>query len=341
MQIQNTFDPTMSSHSSQSFFSQYPGTFCLIDETRLQDSTAPSSSSSSSFSSSDATGGGGKSLSTKSNSFLAGRQSSGFISLSNEFTKRNALITTWGKQEIPHLITFLKYYYHQQIYQYTHHQSMLSSTRTRHHGLNLLNAWYEHTSTNYPTSSNRSNEVLGRGVLAYEIRIQVGIVVRSNQELGIKDDCWRFLYVQELQSYGRPAKKGNAAAANQPNMDEEDEEVCFGQYLSQFFPQLKPVFRMNGGVDFSNILIKYYAHHLPESAATTGLDVTSSGGNNMSVTSPPARPDSTNGGNGGQGGAGGYCYQTLGTLDELTTDIFARFDHNYSLCFHDIVLESI
>jgi hypothetical protein len=332
MQIQNTFDPTMTSHSSQSFFTQYPGTFCLIDESRLNDSSLSALSSSSSA------------FSGKSNSFLAGRQSSGFISLSNEFTKRNALVTTWGKQEIAHLITFLKYYYHQQIYQYTH-QSMLSVNSSgtgggSGQGLSLLDAWHEHahssaSSTVSPHPVNGNNSTHGRGMLAYEIRIQIGIVLRSNTVLGIRDDCWRFLYVQELQSYGRPAaKKGNAA--NQQNTDEEEEEVCFGQYLSQFFPQLKPIFRMNGGVDFSNILIKYYPHHLPESASTTGLDATSSGGNNMSATSPPARPDSTS-----AGGAGGYCYQTLGTLDELTTDIFARFDHNYSLCFHDIVLESI
>lgn len=197
--------------------------------------------------------------------------------------------------------------------------------------MSLLDVWYEQTNgtttttttTTSDTTNNTTNK--GFGMLAYEIRIQVGIVLRQNIQLGMKEDCWRCLYVQELQSYGNRHSSNN----NNNNSD----VYSFGQFLMQFFPQLKPIFRHNTTTntsppDFGNVIIKYYPHPLT-------LDNNNNNNNtNSSITSPPPRPDHHNSSN-------VSCYQTLGTLDEPTSDIFARFEHHYTLCFHDLVLEVI
>jgi hypothetical protein len=275
----------------ESFLSANSTSFFLIDENsffqsdqRIKKEHRLVSSSSSSSSSSGV--GGGR----------------GMVSLSNELQSRNrSLITSWTKKDLPHLSDFL---------------SSVVSSSSSSGAVSLLDYWKNTNNTNQSSSSsatamevvsNNNQDSMsqslqsfseqrdkGKGVIVYEITIQIGIVVRKNAELGIEEDCWRLIYLNDLQTFVKQYES-------------------FYAFLMAFFPQLIPAFlpflnkkktskaakeeeEQDSISNNKMVLVRYSSHPFPEPP----------------VQEPPAKLEKLS------------SYQTIGLLSESTEMIFSR-----------------
>jgi hypothetical protein len=160
-------------------------------------------------------------------------QSAGFVSLHAELQQRGALVTSWPKSDHSHMLDFLE------------------SWLAQNPSLSMVDYWHgshvDSPGVSPNGSSSSGNNVMScRGTIAYEVVLQVGIVVRKNEALGISEDCWRLIYPQDLEA--------------------ETLTVTLGAFLASFFPQLRSVFAKlssgAGGSDLSNVVVKYFPHKI-------------------------------------------------------------------------------
>mmetsp|Transcript_28268 Transcript_28268/g.27102 ORF Transcript_28268/g.27102 Transcript_28268/m.27102 type:complete len:327 (-) Transcript_28268:759-1739(-) len=141
-----------------------------------------------------------------------------------------------------------------------------------------------------------------KGYLVYEQSLQVGIVVRANASIGLREDLWCVLYPSELHS----------------TLSSES----FGTLLSRLFPQLEALYRRNDNIhpnanNSVNSLfyqgttaVKYYPHQ-----------------KGHSFNHPPMPPDNT------------QSYRTVGTASLSASVILARIAEGPT--FHDFILSPI
>jgi hypothetical protein len=243
-------------------------------------------------------------------------QSMGLISLSHELQQRNALVTSWPKNDHPHLRDFIEYWWNNSSASNStspNHVNGAASTSIAANVETMLQYWQRHSTSGgvlsegeggLSNSSAASMDVVqdeinaaasaacgGQGILAYEVVVQVGIVLRTNDALGIEEDCWRLVYPQEFLSYGS-----------------DESTATFAQFLIKMFPQVRSVLLKID--DLSTVIVKYFPHALESS-----------------VVSQPPKDDTVT------------AYQTIGTLSEQLEHVLSRFETSY-LCFHDIVLHA-
>lgn len=205
-------------YNIESLVQGFSGTFCLMDETRL-------------------------SMEDKLNHRVT-TQNVGFNPLPNELQQRGALLSSWPKVDHGHLLDFLECWLAQEQQNDPHSQP-----------LSLLNFWHMNSvqglsqlQQQIANSGNTSNgpspktavASAGQGMIAYEVIMQVGFVLRKNEALGIGEDCWRLIYPRDLQS--------------------DSSSIPFGQFLSTFFPQMRSV--INGIHDLTTVVVKYFPHAL-------------------------------------------------------------------------------
>jgi hypothetical protein len=153
---------------------------------------------------------------------------SGMITLADELSSHNkSLITSWNKRDHIHLQSFLE-----------------KSFERNNSNLTLLDEWNQQNP--FPSSSSTAftyASSMGRGLLAYEMTIQVGIVIRKNSEIGLEEDCWRLIYLNDLLSFATKYS-------------------TFDSFLIAFFPQLIPVLAPLLSPSASKmVLMKYFSHH--------------------------------------------------------------------------------
>lgn len=99
--------------------------------------------------------------------------------------------------------------------------------------------------SNSNNNSNTHTVACGQGIIAYEVVMQVGIVLRQAPSLHVSEDCWRLLYPLDLHS-------------------NETLSMSFGHFLASFFPQLRSM--LNHLSDLSSVVVKYYPHQLEGSS---------------------------------------------------------------------------
>jgi hypothetical protein len=137
---------------------------------------------------------------------------------------------------------------------------------------------------------------MGLGVIGYEMVIQIGLVVRKNPDIGLNEDCWRLIYLSDLQNLSK-------------------QFTNFAHFLMGFFPQLFPILTpfLSTNTDMTTItnstssnpnnnntsnkslmLIKYFAHQF-----------------DLPIYEPPSMEKLSS-------------YQTIGLLNETTEMIFSR-----------------
>eukprot|EP01034_Spumella_vulgaris_P022610 gene22610-28746_t len=146
--------------------------------------------------------------------------STGFVSLHAELQQRGALVTSWPKTDHNHMLDFLE--------GWLSHETEVP----------LTDFWLHHSAGG--SSDLRNAATMGKGLIVYESVMQVGIVLRRNEALGIMEDCWRLIYPRDLEA--------------------ETLTVTLGAFLASFFPQLRSVFARlgGGGGDLGNVVVKYY-----------------------------------------------------------------------------------
>ncbi len=150
----------------------------------------------------------------------------GFVSLQGELQHRGALLTSWPKFDHSHMLDFLECWLNQD------------------HDLTLLDFWkMSSVGSNGGIEHSTSSSIpQGLGIIAYEVVMQVGVVLRKNDTLGIKEDCWRLIYPLDLQC--------------------ETMSTSFGSFLISFFPQLRNILNRLSMEDLRNIIVKYYPHKI-------------------------------------------------------------------------------
>jgi hypothetical protein len=155
-------------------------------------------------------------------------QSSGIVSLHVELQQRGALVTSWPKSEHPLLMNFLE------------------SLMAQELQVSLADFWL-YQAIGGRTSDPRWAATRGGGVIAYEVLMQVGIVLRKNEALGIVEDCWRLIYPK--------------------NLERDSASGTFGAFLCKTFPQLRSVFARlsstgGGGEGLCNVVVTYCSHEI-------------------------------------------------------------------------------
>lgn len=160
----------------------------------------------------------------------ASAQTGGMISLLEEFqgngssaTRRKSLVTSWSRKDHRHLQHFLECW-------------LSTSSSSPSPSPSLLDLWSSQNPFNPAPSSSGQR---GRGVIAYEVTVQVGLVLRKNEELGLTEDCWRLVYLADLWQLASRFE-------------------TFGGFLTAFFPQLIPL--LVGQQKHQQLLLKYCAH---------------------------------------------------------------------------------
>lgn len=144
--------------------------------------------------------------------------SSGIVALPAELQQCGALITSWPKTDHRHMLDFLE------------------SWMAQEGDASMLTHWQSQEKS----IDNSSSRGVALGYLAYEIVVQVGVVLRANEALGISEDCWRLVYPNDLQD-----------AANSSTLS---------SLLRIFFPQLRGVEGL--GIGDEDVVVKYFAHRL-------------------------------------------------------------------------------
>ncbi len=207
-----------------------------------------------------------------------GRNNSGsmMMSLINELHERNALITSWGKNDIIHLLDLI--------------DSWLRGGKN----ISLLDFWSLRHEKNEVAVDNlkvkENDKERGKGVICYEIMMQIGFVIRKNEEIGLHEDCWRMMYFTDLLATTSSTTTNNTS---------------FLDLLITFFPQLSCI--VSGGKK-RKVVLKYYAHPLFSSSSSED-DVASP---ESDLLSPPTVLEKKE------------CYQTIGLITEPSENIFAR-----------------
>lgn len=197
-------------------------------------------------------------------------QSTGMISLNHEFQQRKALVTSWLPIEHAHLHDFLKMWHEDKVERGKKEANRHNNDKNSTNNMSLLEYWRQHSVSNTSNYSNTAAATetqstamdvdpssltdnhfatatqFGRGIIAYEVVLQVGIVFRRNEQLGILEDCWRLIYPQELQQRLQQHQKST-----------------FAHFISLLFPQLRNVMSKQLSEDqVTNTIIKYYPHRL-------------------------------------------------------------------------------
>lgn len=148
-------------------------------------------------------------------------QNIGFTNLCAELQNRSALITSWPKTDYSHLQDFLQGWQIQDKYE------------------SLTDYWYQ-SAVGSEALQNIQSTSVGSGIIAYETVIQVGIIIRMNEELGITEDCWRLIYPKDLHC--------------------ESLDTPFSSFLTSFFPQLRSSFSKIE--DMKSVIVKYFPHEI-------------------------------------------------------------------------------
>ncbi len=201
------------------------------------------------------------------------------MSLINELHERNALITSWGKNDIIHLLDLI--------------DSWLRGGKN----ISLLEFWLLRHENNEVAEDNlklkENDQERGKGVICYEVTMQIGFVIRKNEEIGLNEDCWRMMYFTDL------------LATTTTSNTNSNTSTSFFDLLITFFPQLSCI--VSGGKK-RKVVLKYYAHPLFSSSSSED-EVAST---ESDLLYPPTVLEKKE------------CYQTIGLITEPSENIFAR-----------------
>ena len=195
----------------------------------------------------------------------------GFVSLQNELQKRKALITSWSRKDaVPQL------------------SPMIQAWKEEQPEMSLLEFWESSCGDGYfDNGADTPSQAPGEGILVYEQVLQIGIVVRGCEQLGFKEDCWRFLFPKELHT--------------------DSLMMPFGVFLASIFPQTRVI--SEKATDLSRVIVKYFPHNVE-----------------LPVQQAPKKVDQS-------------LYQTIGTLDEVSTDLISRLEASFT--FYDFALQML
>lgn len=217
----------------------------------------------------------------------------GYNPLLSEFQHRDQLISTWNKNEVTHLNSCIQGYF-------TTKDPCVTS---------FFHYWNNSLKFPFPTSfgsltggghSILQNSLMQSpdeqpiGVLVYEVNNQIGMVVRRNSDLDIKQDCWKLSYPKKF------LQQIMEIMQNQTSSD----SISFGNFLIENFPELRNSLihqsvsqtNMNGQNHLlKDVVIKYRPHSI----------------NSHPITQPPEKQDMN-------------LYQTIGTLNEDLSEVLSR-----------------
>ncbi len=210
-------------------------------------------------------------------------------SLHQEFgsSGRKGIVTSWLPRDHQHMKDFLQRWL------------ALTSSVTMSPPPTLLQSWQLQQG-----SVNQNTIMTSRGVIGYEIMMQIGFVIRKNEDIGLYEDCWRMMYFTDLLT------STHTSTSNTTN-NNTTSSTSFLDLLITFFPQLMsllPQQESNNTNDDDkednkvrknqkktrNIVLKYYAHHC-----------------SFPVYEPPMMEKLPS-------------YQTIGLISDPTDVIFAR-----------------
>jgi hypothetical protein len=202
-------------------------------------------------------------------------------SLHQEFgsSGRKGIVTSWLPRDHQHMKDFLQRWL------------ALTSSVTMSPPPTLLQSWQLQQG-----SVNQNTIMTSRGVIGYESMMQIGFVIRKNEEIGLYEDCWRMMYFTDLLT---------------STTNNNTSTTSFLDLLITFFPQLMSLLPQQDNnnnndddeVDNKmrksqkkprNIVLKYYAHHC-----------------SFPVYEPPMMEKLPS-------------YQTIGLISDPTDVIFAR-----------------
>lgn len=170
----------------------------------------------------------------------------GMVSLSQELQQRQALVSSWLPKDHAHLTDFVSAWLQE--------QQRVGSGESREGGNktseseSMLQFWRRQSMQQNGERSADEEETaaVAKGILAYEVVLQVGFVVRKDEALGIHEDCWRLVYPQELQQ-----------------RLQQHQSSSFAQFLASLFPQLRSVLlQKRSDDDLAGTIVKYFPHHL-------------------------------------------------------------------------------
>jgi hypothetical protein len=170
----------------------------------------------------------------------------GMVSLSQELQQRQALVSSWLPMDHAHLTDFVSAWLQE--------QQRVGSGESREGGNktseseSMLQFWRRQSMQQNGEQSADEEETVAvaKGILAYEVVLQVGFVVRQDEALGIHEDCWRLVYPQELQQ-----------------RLQQHQSSSFAQFLASLFPQLRSVLlQKRSDDDLAGTVVKYFPHHL-------------------------------------------------------------------------------
>lgn len=147
-------------------------------------------------------------------------RSEAMTNLYTEFFERNLLITCWPQN-------------HHVQFQNMVHDWYSNNPCTSQPSISLLSFWDQ--------GLRNSSRSTAQGIIAYEVVNFVGIVLRSNAELGVSQDVWRVLYPKDLAP-------GTLY-------------FPLHTFVVTFFPQLRSVLT-SASLSMSEVVIKYASHEV-------------------------------------------------------------------------------
>ena len=160
-------------------------------------------------------------------------------------------------------------------------------------------------SRNATAVRNERDAFASIGAIVYEHVSQVGLVIRANRDLGLRDDVWGLMFPRELQKATHLLSSG----------DPTSPEVSFGEYLGKLFPQVDMLTKAVAASRESPppvIVVKYctHKHNNKTSSSTTSPLPNSSDSKDVHATCPVAPSTAS--------------YRTIGSLTAPATAILAR-----------------
>lgn len=193
----------------------------------------------------------------------------GVISLTREMQERNMMVSNWLPAEHDQLRQFCQNW---QVFQSHEPSSSIVCDNGRAASTSLsMGRYWQHLLSTSDNKSVRNGESTSTHcppppsplVLVYEVQCQVGLVIRANTAIGLKDDVWCLVYPSELR------------AKHLKEITEEGHRISIADFMTHFFPQLRMIQTSNNNNNNSNnnIIIKYYPHEIHSTnndAASTG-----------------------------------------------------------------------
>lgn len=165
----------------------------------------------------------------------------GMVSLSQELQQRQALVSSWLPKDHAHLTDFVSAWLQEQ-------QRVGKGESRDGESESMLQFWRRQSmqQNGERPADEEETAAVAKGILAYEVVLQVGFVVRKDEALGIHEDCWRLVYPQELQQ-----------------RLQQHQSSSFAQFLASLFPQLRSVLlQKRSDDDLAGTIVKYFPHHL-------------------------------------------------------------------------------